>query len=257
VRVLDLTGVVAGPVCTRYLAALGAEVLRLDPPNRPDLNMPRGRVADSLLGKRSALLDLTANGGTATLHRLLDAADVVVCGYRPGALDRFGLSADALAERHPGVVAVYLAAWGHTGPWRARRGFDSVVLAPSGIAVAASIDGVEPGVLPCPLLDHGTGYLAAAAALHGLGRQSEEGGTHVATVSLARTAWWLTSVSAAEDAPPVAVHPSAPNRWMTTINSIEGPVTAVSPPGQLGEKPLRWLAPPAGYCDDTPTWLLP
>src|SRR5436190_18861095 len=104
VRVLDLTRVIAGPVCTRYLGAFGAEVLRVDPPQH--LDMRPGEVADTLLGKRSALLDLDSREGAAALHHLLEQADVVVCGYRPGALDRFGLTEEALATRHPGVVVV-------------------------------------------------------------------------------------------------------------------------------------------------------
>jgi len=86
VRVLDLTRVIAGPVCTRFLAEVGADVLRVDPPGHPD--MERGVVADSLLGKRSAMLDLSVPEGVGTLHDLLDRADVVVCGYRPGSLEQ-------------------------------------------------------------------------------------------------------------------------------------------------------------------------
>ena len=114
---LDLTRVIAGPVCTRYLAALGADVLRVDPPNH--LDMRAGTAADTLLGKRSSLLDLTSDGNASTAHDLLEQADVVVCGYRPGALDRFGLSEEALAERHPGLVIVYLERVG--APWSLGR----------------------------------------------------------------------------------------------------------------------------------------
>jgi hypothetical protein len=170
VRVLDLTRVIAGPVCTRYLAALGAEVLRIDPPSHPD--MAAGSLADTLLGKRSALLDLHTEAANRTVSGLLDRADVVVCGYRPGALDDFGLSEEALAAQYPGLVVAYLDAWGHHGPWAGRRGFDSIVQGPTGIAMGESADGVKPGVLPCQLLDHGTGYLAAAAVLDGLRRQA-------------------------------------------------------------------------------------
>ncbi len=99
VRVLDLTRVIAGPVCTRYLGALGASVLRLDAPRH--LDMEPGQVADTLLGKRSAALDFTTASGRDKLHELLGSADVLVCGYRPGSLDRFGLTDDELAERHP------------------------------------------------------------------------------------------------------------------------------------------------------------
>ena len=101
-----------------------------------------------------------------------------------------------LAGRYPGLVVVRLAAWGHSGPWRGRRGFDSVVQAATGIAAAEGGPHGEPGALPCQLLDHGTGYLAAAAALDGVRRQAEQGGTHLRTLSLARTAHWLLSVRA-------------------------------------------------------------
>ena len=256
VRVLDLTRVIAGPVCTRYLAALGADVLRLDPPHRPD--MRPGDVADTLLGKRSAIVDLDSPAGLTELDRLLDRADVVVCGYRPGALERFGLAEEALAERHPGIVVVCLDAWGHTGPWASRRGFDSIVQAPTGIALRESAEGDEPGVLPCQLLDHGTGYLAAAAALDGLFRQTEEGGTHVRRVSLARTAVWLTSSPSparppAGDAAPPAGEQDV-QRWLVTLDSAGGPVTAVAPPGRLGGEPLEWPVPLTGYGTDPASW---
>jgi len=144
IRVLDLTRVIAGPVATRYLAALGADVLRLDPPDRPELAIHR---YDGLTGKRSALLDITSPDGAARLHELLDGADVLVHGYRPGALARFGLDASALAERHPGLVVIALSAWGRHGPWGGRRGFDSIVQVASGIAARESRDGERPGAL--------------------------------------------------------------------------------------------------------------
>jgi crotonobetainyl-CoA:carnitine CoA-transferase CaiB-like acyl-CoA transferase len=250
VRVLDMTRVIAGPVCTRYLAALGATVLRLDPPGH--LDMRAGEVADTLLGKRSALLDLGSRDADATLHRVLGQADVVVCGYRPGALDRFGLSEDDLAEHHPGIVVVYLAAWGHSGPWVTRPGFDSIVQGPTGIALEEQLAGDEPGVLPCQLLDHGTGYLAAAAALDGVRRQAEHGGTHIRRVSLARTARWLTSTPRrpAEEAATDDV--SSP--WLVELDSARGPVTAVSPPGKFGPEVLRWPSPYPVAGDDPPSW---
>jgi crotonobetainyl-CoA:carnitine CoA-transferase CaiB-like acyl-CoA transferase len=142
-RVLDLTRVIAGPVATRTLAAHGADVLRLDPPDRPEIPL---RYWDTLPGKRSAQLDLGSAGGLG--EELLAGADVVVLGYRPGALDRFGLSPDALAERHPGLVVVTLSAWGNHGAWASRRGFDSLVQAACGIAVTRAAP-TRPA--PCPL----------------------------------------------------------------------------------------------------------
>jgi hypothetical protein len=249
IRVLDLTRVIAGPVATRYLAALGADVLRLDPPHRPELSL---HAYDGLLGKRSALLDLDTDAGR--LDELLGAADVLVHGYRPHALDRFGLSPGALAERHPGLVVVSLSAWGGTGPWGDRRGFDSIVQAVSGIAVAESADGARPGAMPCQLLDHGTGYLCAAAALRGLADQAVAGGTQVRELSLARTAQWLLGSAAAGLA-------SAPGRrtggdadWLTTLGSAAGPVTVVRPPGQLDGRELAWPSPLTRYGGDPPGW---
>ncbi len=96
-RVLDLTRVIAGPVATRTLALLGADVLRLDPPGLPELP---DQHTDTGFGKRSALVDLAS--GREVFEELLARADVVVTGYRPGSLDRFGLSAEALAGRRPG-----------------------------------------------------------------------------------------------------------------------------------------------------------
>lgn len=138
-RVLDLTRVIAGPVATRTLALLGAEVLRVDAPRLPELP---DQHADTGFGKRSTTLDLVAD--RRAFEELLAAADVVVTGYRPGALDRFGLSAQALAERRPGVVVAQLSAWGGYGPWGGRRGFDSLVQVATGIAaVEGSVE--EPG----------------------------------------------------------------------------------------------------------------
>ena len=256
VRVLDFTRVIAGPVCTRFLGALGADVLRLDPPSRPDVAI--GVVADTLLGKRSSFIDLNSAVGVATLHDLLARADVVVCGYRPGALERFGLDETSLAERYPGVVVVYLDAWGHSGPWANRRGFDSVVQAPTGIAMGESTTEDEPGALPCQLLDHGTGYLAAAAVLDALRRQSSHGGTHVRRLSLARTAIWLTShgTRAVGTSASARGEPTA-HEWLVELESANGEVVAVSPPGALGDRPLRWPLAPTGYASDAAAWPTP
>ncbi|NEA87180.1 CoA transferase, partial [Streptomyces sp. SID14436] len=182
VRVLDLTRVIAGPVATRVLGLLGADVLRVDPPGLPELP---DQHADTGFGKRSARLDLTS--GRETFEELLAGADVVVTGYRPGALDRFGLGPRALAERRPGIVVAQLSAWGAYGPWGDRRGFDSLVQVATGIA-AAEGTGERPGALPAQALDHGTGYLLAAAVLRALTDRSDTGGSRSVRVALARTA---------------------------------------------------------------------
>ena len=254
IRVLDLTRVIAGPVATRYLGALGADVLRLDTPERPELTL---HAYDGLPGKRSALLDFGTADGIARLHELLSGADVLVHGYRPHALERFGLSPEFLAERHPGLVVVSLSAWGSRGPWGGRRGFDSIVQAASGIAMAESADGERPGAMPCQLLDHGTGYLCAAAALQALARQSAHGGTEFRELCLARTAHWLLGLPrhAAVGSPVAAA--DGDEAWLTTLESAEGPVTTVRPPGHLDGEALAWPRSLSRYGGDQPAWARP
>ena len=178
-RVLDLTRVIAGPVCTRTLALLGADVLRIDPPHLPE---PEWQHLDTGHGKRSARLDAR----TAQMHDLLSDADAVVLGYRPAALDRLGLHPSVLAERYPDLVVAQLSAWGTEHPDRA--GFDSLVQAASGIALIESPDGDRPGTLPAQALDHSAGYLLAAAVTALLQRRTGEGGSWYTGTSLRRIA---------------------------------------------------------------------
>jgi crotonobetainyl-CoA:carnitine CoA-transferase CaiB-like acyl-CoA transferase len=249
VRVLDLTRVIAGPVSTRFLAALGADVLRLDPPQRPELPL---HAFDGLLGKRSALLDADTRAGLIRLHELLDDADVLVHGYRPHSLDRFGLTPDSLAERHPGLVVVSLSAWGSSGPWGNRRGFDSIVQAACGIAMAESPGGGDPGAMPCQLLDHGTGYLSAAAVLDTLARQAAEGGTHFRELSLARTAHWLLGQPRVPDV--TAVSGGDADGALTRLSGAQGTCTVVRPPGVFDGYGLGWPRPVTRYGSDAPEW---
>jgi hypothetical protein len=244
-RVLDLTRVIAGPVGTRTLAAHGADVLRLDRPDRPEIPM---QAWDTLPGKRSALLDLRTS--RASVEQLLAGADIVVSGYRPGALDPFGLAPEALAERHPGLVVVTLSAWGQRGPWAGRRGFDSLVQAACGIALTEGTP-QAPGALPAQVLDHATGYLAAAAALLALARQRAGGGTHHVRLSLAGTARWLQDipVTPATDVPPVDPAP-----YLVDIEAPDGRLTLAAPPGRVDGEPLRWPAPAPAYGTAVPDW---
>ncbi|MFF7647792.1 CoA transferase [Streptomyces canus] len=257
-RVLDLTRVLAGPVATRTLALLGADVLRLDPPRLPELP---DQHADTGLGKRSATLDLATD--RQTFEELLAAADVVVTGYRPGALDRFGLSAEALAERRPGVVVAQLSAWGTYGPWRERRGFDSLVQAATGIAVLEG-SAERPGALPAQALDHGTGYLLAAAVLRALTEQSYEGGSRFVRLALARTARWLTDGAdgggdRGDGAGMVAGDVendsyAGPEPWLSETDSALGRLRYALSPVSFEGGPADWSRPPAPWGTDAARW---
>ena len=184
IRVLDLTRVIAGPVASRFLASFGADVLRIDP---PEWDEP-GVVPDMTLGKRSARLDIRRDPDG--FRRLVAGADIVLHGYRADALDRLGFDDATLGALRPGLVIGRLNAYGWTGPWRNRRGFDSLVQMSSGIAEAGMrwADAATPTPLPVQALDHATGYLTAAAVIVDLGRALRSGYGSVASLSLARTA---------------------------------------------------------------------
>ncbi|WP_030548828.1 CoA transferase [Streptomyces albus] len=249
VRVLDLTRVIAGPVATRTLALLGADVLRVDPPGVPEF---ADAHADTGMGKRSALLDLSAPGARDTFESLLASADVLVTGYRPGALDRHGLSPEALLARHPGLVLAQLSAWGWSGPWAGRRGFDSLVQAACGIAAAeAAGDDGRPGVLPAQALDHGTGYLLAAGILRALtDRRTTGHGRHL-RFSLAGTASWLLhGIRPA----PLEGEPYAPEPWLTETASPCGTLRHALPPVRYAGAPANWSRPPGLWGTDRPVW---
>ncbi|MEV1050311.1 CoA transferase [Streptomyces sp. NPDC049887] len=250
VRVLDLTRVIAGPVGTRTLALLGADVLRVDTPRIPE---DADTHADTGMGKRSTLLDLTSPGDRHAFDDLLSQADVVVTGYRPGALDRHGLAPDALISRHPQLIVAQLSAWGWSGPWAERRGFDSLVQAGSGIAAIEAAAGGHPGVLPAQALDHGTGYLLAAAVLRALSDRRTSGGGQLLRLSLAATASWLM-----HDIRPAPVRGGAdryePGPWLTETESPYGLLRHANPPVHYDGAPTNWNRAPTKWGTDLPTW---
>ncbi|MCC9309397.1 CoA transferase [Kitasatospora sp. RB6PN24] len=242
VRVLDLTRVIAGPVATRTLGLLGADVLRIDSPRLPE---SEDAHADTGFGKRSARLDLADPADLTVLRELAATADVVVTGYRPGALDRFGLAPEAL----PGTIVVQLNAWGWHGPWAGRRGFDSLVQAACGIARLTADDN-GPGVLPAQALDHGTGYLIAAGVLRALTGRQRDGRAARLRYSLAGTAHWLLGTSAgATDQVPFD-----PTPYLVDTPSPYGLLRHARPPLGHQGAPATWVHGPTRWGTDRPQW---
>jgi crotonobetainyl-CoA:carnitine CoA-transferase CaiB-like acyl-CoA transferase len=190
---------------------------------------------------------------------LVAGADVVVHGYRPGALAGLGYGPADLAALRPGIVVAGLSAYGRSGPWSGRRGFDSLVQMSTGIADegarAAGAD--RPMPLPCQLLDHATGYLVAMGALRGLALRGSEGGSWAATASLARTAAWLDDLGLTSEAMG-APEPTAAEvaGWCTTTPAPPwGDVVHVAPPGRIGAVRPCWDRPPSRPGTDEAAWL--
>lgn len=253
-RVLDLTRVLAGPVATRFLAGLGAEVLRIDP---PDWDEP-AVVPEMTLGKRAARLDAREPAGRARLIELLAGADVLVSGYRADALERLGLGEEVRRGIRPGLVDVSLDAYGHSGPWATRRGFDSLVQMSSGIAAAGLVDGSAdwPTPLPVQALDHATGYLTASAVLAGLATRVREGLGTRSRLSLARTAVELEAARrrADEDGHPMDAATPAPDLTRTPLATPWGAADLLPSPLSIGGSPLIWTLPPRPLGSDVATW---
>jgi crotonobetainyl-CoA:carnitine CoA-transferase CaiB-like acyl-CoA transferase len=242
-RVLDLTRVLAGPVATRALAALGADVLRVDPPSWDEPAL----VADMTLGKRTTRIDAHEPAGHERLLTLVSEADVLVHGYRADALERLGLGDVVRRATRPGLVDVSLDAYGHTGPWSTRRGFDSLVQMSSGIAYRP---GSRPVPLPVQGLDQATGYLAAAAALVGLATRLTTGRGTRARLSLARTG---VELEAARPHPREPVGPATATAG-TPLDTPWGPATVLSPPFQLAGVRIGWDRPPRDLGSDPAAW---
>lgn len=240
VRVLDLTRVVAGPTCSQLLACLGADVMRVDPPHRPEI---LGQYLSNGMGKRSASVDLRERA--EDVHAMLGEADVILLGHRPGALDRFGLAPRAIVQRHPRVVVASLSAWGEHGPWAHRRGFDSIVQAATGIAMTCADADGRPGALPVQALDHATGHLLAAHVMTMLA-DARSGVIRASLLGAARTLL-VDSPPPPGEAPPLCVP-------LVTLATPGGRVAAVPPAltldgatlerpiGAYGAADLAWAA---------------
>jgi crotonobetainyl-CoA:carnitine CoA-transferase CaiB-like acyl-CoA transferase len=186
---------------------------------------------------------------------LLPEADVIVHGYRPGALEALGYGEDTLNRHAPAAIQVTLNAYGWTGPWSGRRGFDSLVQMSCGIAAQGQQEFERdcPVSLPVQALDHATGYLIAAAVLRALRLRQQTGQVMSARLSLARTAALLVShpvgnaatVSARETdadyAPDIEMTGWGPARRIKFPVSLEGKDACWNyPAGHLRRYSAEW-----------------
>jgi len=250
IKVLDLTRVLAGPIASRFLAGLGADVLRIDPPTWSE----PGVVPEVTLGKRCARLDLNDRSDRAVFERLLKDADILLHGYRADALEQLGLGMNERRQLNPGLIDVCLNAYGWSGPWQNRRGFDSLVQMSSGIAEAGMRwkQADKPTPLPVQALDHATGYLMAASAIRLLAGCLSSGMGGSARLSLARTARLLIEAGAGSDEPLRAEDQEdqgmvveqtpwgAAHRLQAPLKIIGTPLQWTLPATELGSHPAQW-----------------
>jgi crotonobetainyl-CoA:carnitine CoA-transferase CaiB-like acyl-CoA transferase len=258
-RVVDITRVLAGPTCARTLAEHGADVMKISAEHLPNLGY---QEFDTGHGKLSARLDLREQRNVDTLRDLVRQADVFSQGYRPGTLGARGLSPEELTAIRPGLVYVSLCAFGHTGPWASRRGFDTVVQTVSGIttrqAEAVPAEAPGPQFYPVSAIDYCTGYLMATGAMIALKRRAEQGGSWLVRISLAQVGKWIVDLGEvpveALDGVPEEFTREELDRWSMITDTPSGPLRHLKPVVQLSETPPFWARPsvPLGY--HQPVW---
>ncbi|GAB5467926.1 MAG: CoA transferase [Rhodospirillales bacterium] len=252
-RVLDLTRILAGPVAGRCLAAQGAEVLRVSAPHLPFI-LPA--VIDTGRGKRACSLDLRTEEGREGLSALLREADVFLQAYRPGGLDALGFGPEAVAALRPGIVYATLSAYGPTGPWSGRRGFDSLVQTASGFnrAEAEAFGEAGPRALPCQALDHASGYLLAFGILRALAKRAEEGGSWRVRVTLAATGQWLRGLGQRSEIEAPALDRAEIADLLEESDSPFGRLSALRHAGRIEGHPSAWQAPAVPLGSHPPRW---
>src|SRR6266481_4788050 len=190
IRALGLGHVIAGAGIGRDLAYYGADVLNIWRPGDTEIE---AFALDVQVGMRSTLLDGSKEDG-AKFDRLLKNADVFFSNRRPGYLERYGLTAEELSQKKPGLIHAKVVLHGEQGPWSNRVGFDEIGAAVSGLF---AIEGspTQPKSPPIiPICDNVVGWLGTVGVLEALRRRAEQGGSYRVTVSLTRTVLWLLSL---------------------------------------------------------------
>jgi len=190
IRALGLGHVIAGAAIGRDLAYYGADVLNIWRPHDAEIE---AFAWDVQVGMRSTLLD-GSKEDRAMFDHLLKDADVFFSNRRPGYLERYGLTAEELSEKKPGLIHAKVVLHGERGPWSNRVGFDEIGAAVSGVF---SIEGspTQPKSPPIiPICDNVVGWLGTVGVLEALRRRATEGGSYRVVVSLTRTVLWLLSL---------------------------------------------------------------
>lgn len=177
IRVVDLTHAVSGPTCTLMLSQLGADVIKIEPPERGDDfrdytehgGLPKMSIPFAAInaGKQSVALDLKTDAGRSALTSLVERGDVLVENYRPGVLARLGFPRERLRELNPRLVIAAISGFGQAGPLRDWGAYDHIAQAMSGMAMMEARNG-EPRKIGIPVIDSFSGYLAVIGILAAL-----------------------------------------------------------------------------------------
>lgn len=246
-RVLDLTRVLAGPSCGRTLAAFGADVLHVRGPRVP---VVPAFVVDTGHGKRQAHCDFGDADQLRALRRVALDADVIVQGYRPGVVARFGLDEESL--RSDGFAGVFgsVSAFGHEGPWSDRAGWEQLAQSASGLCLEPIGDD-KPTMLPSAATDYTTGFAAAAGVMDALDQSLDGGSAQRVDASLCQTAAWILRVGRHEDG---ATSPGGFRPELLRSETDYGVVEHLGPCVSVGGIEIGWDRVTTPLGDGALTW---
>ncbi|CAN7700081.1 CaiB/BaiF CoA transferase family protein [Bosea sp. LjRoot237] len=234
IRVLDLTHVLAGPFCAYQLALLGADVVKIEPPQMPDA--ARGRGPDDALNavglginylvqgsnKRSLALDLASEDGREILLDLVDGADVLVENYRAGALEALGLGPQALCARNPKLIHCSITGFARGHEREAVNAYDNVIQAASGVMARTTGRSGEPVKSGASFIDYATGYAAAFAISAALFQRQASGKGQIIDCAMFDTALTLMAPEAAAALYEGPVQPRPKEAGLGTYETADG-----------------------------------
>ena len=191
-RVLDVSTILAGPLCCQILGDYGADVIKVEHPRNGDNMRGHGRSKDGVplwwkeisRNKRTVAIDLKDERGAEVFRRLTATADVVVENFRPGTLERWGIGPDVLMAENPGLVVARLTGFGQTGPYSSRAGFGTLAEAMSGFAASTGEPDGPPTLPAFGLADSICGIAASSAVLMALRHRDRTGAGQVVDLSI-------------------------------------------------------------------------
>ncbi|MFA4913650.1 MAG: CoA transferase [Burkholderiaceae bacterium] len=295
VRVIDFSHVLAGPVATMTLADLGADVVKVEPPQGemgrrlgpPWINGESAIHLSVNRNKRGMVLDLKTPVGHEAALRLMRDADIVVENFRPGVMRDLGLDYDTVSQGNPGLVYGSISAYGQSGPLRDRPGVDGVMQAATGLMSAVGVAGGDPVKMSVPVADMAAGYLATISILAAYHAASQSGQGQWLDISLynatlmlqqiAYASYFATGVepaktgSAAPYASPneafatrdgwIMIAAYQPGRWHALCTLLQLPSLALDPRFATNEDrvsnrdALRQALAPRLLCCETSEWV--
>ncbi len=251
IRVLDLTRILAGPIAARTLAENGADVLMVTAQHLPQV--PE-HVKDTSHGKRSSFLDLTKAEDLATLKKLAREADVFSQGYRPGIMDKLGLSPDELAKERPGIIYLSISCYGAGGPFSNRGGWEQIAQSATGICLDNGDE--RPKLLPASACDYTTGYNGAYGVLLALARRAREGGSYHVRVSLCRSGMYIYEQGHVKYSDPdLKLSPSELDEILIESKGGHGALRHLGPVLRMSETKPYWDKPSPVLGANRPEWL--